>query len=131
MSEANLFNFDQPEVKSPWTPAGLLGKIPAPTHRFDPDTSKAAAKVSTVKRGSEHERILRALADLGPQTADELAHKALVRGDYDSRRRVSLLKSQGYVEDSGQRRFSERGNAMMVVAITAKGRGVLNDSGVK
>ncbi len=94
------------------------------SHRFDPDTSAAAARAA--KRGDKKRTIQNAIVAIladGPATAREIYDQYVVnRYDrawpfsdlYDIRRRLTELKlDTGRVVDTGERR---NGEAVMAVA---------------
>jgi len=87
--------------------------------RGDPPTSFNAASDTKFRAARTKLRILTALAKHGPQTADGLKDILSV----DCHQRVSdLWKIDHMIEDTGERRDSDRGSSMMVFAINARGR---------
>jgi len=106
-----------------------LHNLPTPAHRDDPETSKDIRAVKSPKRTSERVRLLRvflraARGGMG-LTSDEAGTLAHVNGDYDARRHCSDMKKAGLLEDTDQRRPSNRGNPSAVKVITDKGRAAL------
>lgn len=94
-----------------WMDLGLAPRPSALARRTDPDTSKAAA--ASVGNGLEP-KILEVLDRRGPSTADEIVQALLPAYPPSCKSAISRLKNAGLVEDSGERRPSNRGRLQCV-----------------
>lgn len=95
-------------------------------HRNDPVTAHAAADKSQRTVHSVRDRVLQLLADRGPMAAFEVCDayaEQTRRADWPKvhhespRKRVSELRKEGYLIDSGERRTNREGSPEVVVAI--------------
>ena len=84
------------------------------------DTSKAAAAVANVTAASSRARVLVAIAREGDATNEEIAERTGLSGD-TVRPRVGELRAGGYIERTGEKRLTTKGNEAELHRLTDDG----------
>lgn len=80
------------------------------------ETGRAGAEAVTPKLKTRHAEVLADLAAHGPSTAEDIAART-DRHWYVTRPRISELKAQGLVVETGERRPTEMGGKTHVVRL--------------
>lgn len=80
------------------------------------ETGREGAEAVTPKLKTRHAEVLADLASHGPSTAEEIAART-DRHWYVTRPRISELKAQGLVVETGERRATEMGGRTHVVRL--------------
>jgi hypothetical protein len=103
-----------------------LFDFPALSHNDDPQTSKDAARMAPIKRGTDRYKMLAAYAraPIMGLTDDEAGALAGVVG-YNCRRRASELRTKRLIAPTGITRTTESGAQAQVCSITDRGMAAL------
>ena len=102
--------------------------VPSPSRANDPETSKAAAIKSPVRRGSERYRLLEVFVDGSRGLTDDEASRFAGVDYYEGRRRCVDLRRYGLIEPTGEKRQSTFGNLAMVCRVTPDGIAALRQA---
>lgn len=103
-------------------PVDVTASNPGRARRSDPDTSKAAGKnaICIIRWGSQRHTLLKAYADIGPSTDEQVGLRSGIRRVADTRR-CSELRSAGLIEPTGETHPTSTGAMAMKCRITTEG----------